>query len=237
MTVSGPVIKKTLLLLRKNWTSEATLFKAMLSLEELVSLAPEYIHPAELDYANRPMASERKYSYLLGRFCAKQALKAQLNFPTMSDIFIQQGVFNQPVLSGPGTQDTQISIAHSGNLGVAIAYPTGHPMGIDIERINPKRESILKKILDPQELPILSTQGTDPLTLLTWIWTAKEALGKTLCTGLTVPFSLYEVQDVQIEKGLITATYKNFRQYKVVSYCWEEAVVSIALPRQTQLTL
>ena len=112
-------------------------------------------------------------------------------------------------------------------------------MGIDIERINPKREDLLKGLILQSELDEL-TQHCSPIydakTLFTWVWTAKEALGKALCTGLTVPFPIYEIQNVAIEKGLLTATYKNFRQYKVISFIWEEAVISIALPRHTDIT-
>jgi len=70
-----------------------------------------------------------------------------------SDIHIRPGVFQQPVVSGPGCEDLSICITHSGTLAAAVAFPTGHPLGIDLEWHDHALVETLKEHVAPHELP------------------------------------------------------------------------------------
>ena len=59
-------------------------------------------------------------SYLIGRYCAKQALNQQFHGTKMSDILISSGVLGQPIVHS--LQLMTVSIAHSQNLGIALAF-------------------------------------------------------------------------------------------------------------------
>jgi hypothetical protein len=48
--------------------------------------------------------------------------------------------------------------------------------------------------------------------------------------------SVYEIQKIGNEGDFIMSTYKNFPQYKALSFFWREAIVSVVLPRKTEMT-
>lgn len=218
-------------------TSSLCLAKMVLS--ELDQFDSDWIHPKEKETLKLLTFPRRRASYLLGRYCAKKALQQQINLVELDKIWIGQGVFHQPILFGDGIKTMQVSIAHTEDMGTALIFDQRHPMGIDIEINDHQHDSIIasqlisseKKKLDD---PLFSTFNIQPYP---WIWTVKEALGKVLKTGLTVPLSVYEVKKIGHERAFIMNTFTNFPQYKALSFLWNEAIISIALPRKTEMTL
>lgn len=71
------------------------------------------------------------------------------------------------------------SLTHDASWSAAVVAPG--PVGIDLERISPRREQLVKRVLDDQELRLL-----DEETTLAFIraWTAKEAVLKAAGVGL-----------------------------------------------------
>jgi 4'-phosphopantetheinyl transferase len=122
-------------LIRQEYVFHASLCLTAACLGELEAeqKACPFLHPEELEYASGLKHAARRESYLLGRYCAKQAL---LHFTQSSDgacIVVHNGVFQQPVAYVSTSPLAGVSLSHCSGLGAALAFDVRHPMGIDIE--------------------------------------------------------------------------------------------------------
>jgi len=193
-----------------------------------------YLHTQELSYYNTLKYEKRIRSYLMGRFVAKKAVGALISEQNMTNIFIDHGIFNQPIVIANG-KNIQVGISHCEDFGVALAFPETHPMGIDLEKINPHQRDALEGQVTEWEkrnigcLPITYDMG------LTLLWTAKEALSKVFKTGLMTPFDVFEICKIELCDYYIACYYKNFPQYKVISFTMNDYMCSIVHPLKTQL--
>lgn len=121
----------------------------------------------------------RRYESLAGLVALREALGDRVAGDVERD---ERG---RPSFAGNTGLD--FSISHSGNISVAalIDSPSGR-VGVDIERIDEKKEDTHKRIADryfsKEEKIIFETSG-DPLEFYK-IWTAKEARAKLLGLGL-----------------------------------------------------
>ena len=68
-----------------------------------------------------------------------------------------------------GLEDRQFSLSHSG--GLALCALSGHPVGVDVERVKPRRQSLPQKILGPAELAAFDGSWEDFYRM----WTLKES--------------------------------------------------------------
>lgn len=201
------------------------------------SLAEEYLHSEELDYFNTVKHEKRKQSYLLGRCSAKQAFMALAGENDPKDVLIKPGVLGQPVVKYGNKQDIQVSITHCDNLGAAIGFLEDLPMGIDIEKVNPDKTAVLESQLTNEEKEKAKSVSYPYHAILTAVWTVKEALSKVLRTGLTTPFKLFEISNIEVEESYITSYFKHFGQYKAVSFDLGKYICSIVYPKKTEFDI
>ena len=224
---------------REEESLTASLCLVQMTLSDLEQLAAHCLHPKEKKKLELLTFPRRRASYLMGRYCAKKALQQQINFVKLDNIWIGEGVFHQPILHGNEINAMQVSIAHTQDLGAALIFDERHPMSIDLEMNDNQHTPTITCQLTSSEKFLLYDQwySTFNIQPYPWIWTVKEALGKVLKTGLTAPMSVYEVNKLGHEGVFIMSTYKNFPQYKALSFLWNEAIISIVLPRKTEMTL
>jgi len=169
-----------------------------------------YLNSPERETFNNVSPRGRRH-WLLGRMAVKDAVRAYLAdigipevFP--SEVLVSNAASGQPMVRGHGGRvlpDISVSLAHSGTIGVAIARGAGdRPPGIDVQQVVdvPAAEQIA---LSEQERALLEhlcndgqmgrsdddLMGTDgsPMGRPEWfirIWAAKEAVAKSLGTGL-----------------------------------------------------
>ena len=223
-------------LIRPGNTCKVTLcccfFSCMTDYESLI----QYLHSQERNYYNTLQFEKRIRSYLLGRFAAKKAVAALTSEENLTNIFIQAGIFQQPVVVS-GKHNLQVSITHCDDFGAALAFPETHPMGIDIEVIDPAQRAILERQMTEAEkekiifLPVAYDMG------ITLLWTAKEALSKALKTGLMTPFEVFEISKIEFRENYAICYYKNFTQYKVTAFTLGSYVCSIVHPLKSELHL
>ena len=172
---------------------------------------------------------------MIGRYCAKQALSASTHKKDLTDILIENGVFQQPIVYYPTHKNPQVSISHTDTLGAALAFPEAHPMAIDVETINTDKDNAIQTQLTNHERRLLSSlSNTMPPQLL---WTVKEALSKILKCGLMIPFELLEVEDIIQQENFCVSHFKNLQQYKALSFLLAENVCSLVYPKKTRLNL
>jgi len=221
-------------LIRSENTFVATICCVFLSCETDYKRLVQYLHTQECKYYKNLKFEKRIRSYLIGRFAAKRAIAALIEENNLKDIAIEYGIFNQPLIAF-NKKNIQVSITHCDDFGAAIAYPEGHPMGIDIEKINMDHIDVLERNITADEKEKIDSCPFSYETGLTLLWTAKEALSKILKTGLMTSFEVFEVSRIELYDNFTICYYKNFAQYKVASFTIGSYMVSVAYPLRTNI--
>ncbi len=213
----------------------STLFIDSPGQEYLFGHYTDFLSTEEELYFRKLKYEKRQYSYLLGRYCAKKALSMWPFHQNPKTCTISSGIFSQPILTTPDVRNIQTCITHSSFLGGAIAFPEQHPMGLDLEPINPDKEEILNSQMTTHEVEKFSELPLVSIDRMTLLWVMKEALSKVLRTGLTIPFELLEIESITIDGDYIYSTYKNFPQYQACSFQIRDHFCALAYPRKTTL--
>jgi phosphopantetheinyl transferase len=180
----------------------------------------------------------KKQGFLLGRLAAKRALGALLAEPDLRQIEIRAGIYGQPLVQHPRAGSAEVSVSHSHGLAVALAFPAGYPMGIDLETISAvSAEVVLGEIgASPPELAWLATGGVDPAMACGVLWTAREALGKSFRLGLNSPLGILALSEIRPEgEGSWACRYVNFPRCQCLSQVKDGRVLSLAMPADASL--
>ena len=194
-----------------------------------------YLHPKELDYYKTLPAEKRKKSYSIGRYSAKKALSALIGERNLKNTFIDRGLFDHPIVVNPNNQNIQVSISHCDDIGAALAFPEALPMGIDVERVDPDKKEVIESQMTEDEKELIKSFSCSYSTLLVLLWTVKEALSKILKTGLTFPFKISEISGLTGNQDTLVCNFKNFAQYKGVSFNLGGYMHSIVFPKNTEI--
>jgi 4'-phosphopantetheinyl transferase len=202
----------------------------------LDELASGLLGPSEAAYFSTLSYARRQKSYLLGRYAAKFALKDLLSEPDLRAIEIVRGAFEQPIVQYHRNGGWGITISHADSLAIALAYPAGHPMGVDVERIDQARQEAIFSYLSPQESGWTEGSADNRQALATALWAAKEALSKVLTTGLMSPVTIYNLSEFsQIDSGMWEGLFENFAQYKVRVWAGSSYALSVVMPKKSMI--
>jgi 4'-phosphopantetheinyl transferase len=183
---------------------------------ERVSQDPRSIlHPGEAALFRSFKYEKKKQSYLMGRIAAKIALSAFLREVNPARIEIVSGVFNQPLVRHASHDVPEVSISHTGDRAVAVCFPAGHCIGIDLETVGADPDGTVRSQLTSREL---SASGSgllgERLTCL-MIWSMKEALSKALKCGLTIPLEILEIDGLVFDgEAACSCGFRNFGRFK-----------------------
>lgn len=224
---------------------EEKTFEAGLCIQRFTDDAydPRMWHPQEQQHFDSLRYEARRKSYYAGRYAAKEAIRTLVAGSDLPhrDIWIDQGVFQFPVVICPRFPNIQVSITHSENEAAAVAYFEHHPLGIDIETMPSvetaqSRREAMESQMTASELEKWSGVELSSTRKLYLLWTAKEALSKVLRTGMMTPFSLFEVDSVTPSSGYWISHFTHFSQYKALSFWIDDTTVcSLTLPRKSTL--
>lgn len=196
----------------------------------------QLLHPNETNYYNTLKYDRRKSSYLLGRIAAKKAI-IELIGDDIQSIFIDFGIFQFPIVKSSKNHNIQICISHCDNIGIVLAFPEDHPLGIDIEKIQEDPVVAIKNQLTDLELDlIVESQITSAIGYMVF-WTVKEALSKIFKTGMTMDFKVLEIKSLKKEGLVYLTTFSHCAQYKAISYHCGKYICSIVLPKNTNPNL
>jgi len=204
--------------------------------ESLADDCDSFLHPNELAYFRTLTFERRQRSYLLGRYAAKQALM-QTGYAYPAQVEIAAGVFNQPIVKPGQPEPISISLSHSEHLACALAFPEAHPIAIDVEDTIPDRSDVMKTQILPRELDQAASAWGNTLHHSVMIWTAKEALSKALRCGMTCPFELLAVKELEVGQGFFGGQFENFAQYRFQTWIIGGTVMSIVFPRNSAMMI
>lgn len=201
-------------------------------------LAGEVLGLQEAAYFSTLHYAVRQKSYLLGRYAAKLALSELFSEQDFRAIEVVRGVFEQPIVQYARNPGYGVTISHAGPVAAAIGYPAGHPMGVDIERLDRSRYETILSQLTEQEIALVETRVADKLDVATGLWTAKEALAKVLTTGLMTPFQVYHLSEFRlIGPGIWEGFFENFAQYKARVWICSSFALAMVSPKRTAVIL
>jgi 4'-phosphopantetheinyl transferase len=195
----------------------------------------EFLAPAEAVYFAGLRYLRRQQSFLLGRYAAKLALQSLLKAADPKAIEIGRGVFEQPMISYLSARAPEVTISHCDEIAVALAFPSGHPMGVDIEQIDPDRVATIRSQMSPVEREWARSAGADELALSTLIWTAKEALSKALTCGLMSPMEIFNLAEFYpLGLRMWGGLFQNFGQYRFMGWLSRTVAMSVVLPKKSE---
>lgn len=181
----------------------------------------------------------KRQGFLLGRLAAKRALGALLAEPDLRRIEIRSGVFGQPLVRHPRAGRIEVTLSHSHGLAVALAYPGELPMGVDLETVSAAAAAtILGELqLSAAEKAWLAAGTVDEATACGVLWTAREALGKSMKIGLNCPLGILALDHIESAGAAAWAgRYANFPQSQCLSQAIDGRILSIAMPLKTELS-
>ncbi len=195
-----------------------------------------HLHDSEKERLALMKSPLRQATYATSRYAAKQALTALIPIEHLTDIHIDNGIFGHPISRHPHIHNTTLSISHKQDRTIAIAFPESHPMGIDIEPIQPDKTRVITSRFTPHEHQLQDHTTLDAATFATLIWTAKESLSKIIKTGLMIHTDLLEIATITIDSPTtLTMTYTHFFQYKSHATLDPGWVTTLCLPKNSTI--
>lgn len=201
---------------------------------ELEAQKELFFHASELKVFSRFKHENRKKSFLLGRYAAKQSLSKLCGEEDLTKIQVIKGIFGQPVVKYKSSL-WDVSISHCAEWAVALAFPLVHPMGVDVETVDSGRINAMKSQFTLDENQWVMSKGPSQESILsTVVWTVKEGISKLIKSGFMSPFSIYELDLKKSEAthpALHVSYFRNFGQYKAVSLVSDHHVLSLVLPK------
>lgn len=200
--------------------------------------AAEILEESELDYFLKVKSNIRRKQFFLGRSVGKKAVSLYLNDHDLKGVEISSGVFRQPFVRHCSLDNPGVTLSHSADFAVAIAYEPGHIMGVDVEQVDSGRAGLFKENLTALEKKIAVRTGCEEHLVSNVVWTMKEALSKAIKCGMTVPLDILEIEQLHVQSdGSFISRFKHFGQYKACSWLLRGFAFSIVLPRRTELRL
>lgn len=226
---------KPVSLVREEGHFQACLGFSYLPSPELHNTKEQFLHEKEIALLKDMPAAKRQNSFLHGRYIAKKILTKYFNEPDPRRIFIKPGIFQQPIIEYPSFNLPQVSIAHTDCLAACLVFPLEHPMAIDIELISASAKEHIASQLTASEIKLFATAREDESSFYTRLWTIKEALSKVTKTGLMTPLAIYEIDYIDYFNNYTVSFFKNFSQYKAISFLKGGNICSIISPKNTSL--
>lgn len=176
-----------------------------------------WLSPPERERLAALHVPKRRQEWLLGRWTAKCLARAYL----AEEAGLETELYDVAVLAGPtgapeliperpalrlALSALRLSISHSA--GAAFCALSGdEAVGADIERVEPRHPAFAGDYFTPAELlQIAATDEARRDTMITAIWSAKEAALKALRLGLTVDTRRVECLPAPPTGGWATVT-------------------------------
>lgn len=139
---------------------------------------------------------KERQSRIAGKALLVYALKKLNVYPVVSLDNYAYSLTNQPILK---SSDIQFSISHSGNMILcAVVQGEGEKIGIDVERLNPVKLSLMKFYFNPSSWEEI-VNAPDHTMAFYRHWTMKEAAIKA--SGLSI--EQMELSEILTEEDTI----------------------------------
>ncbi|MCO5189201.1 MAG: 4'-phosphopantetheinyl transferase superfamily protein [Anaerolineae bacterium] len=148
----------------------------------------EWLNSAERGQAGAFKIEKRQRDWLLGRWTAKQVIASVVGPIALHEIEIANRATGEPFVKCIGESAGQLSISHShGHAFCAFLPDANAVLGADIELIETRQPVFVADYFTIEEQKrVAAASAAMQSTLVTAIWSAKEAALKALHKGLSV---------------------------------------------------
>lgn len=150
------------------------------------------LSPGEQAQANGIRHGRRRHSFLASRTLLRQWL-SQVTGQPANCLTLATGPHGKPFLVDDPS--LQFNLSHGGD-GLAIVLRDRHPVGIDLEPIQPRQRlgQLCRRYLSQAEAQsVLALPADQAATQFLRHWTCKEAYVKGLGVGLTIPLNTVDL--------------------------------------------
>ena len=189
-----------------------------------------------IDYYDGLNVHKRRDEFITGQYILKQIAAKYLHSDDLKSFDLYKGVFNQPFIRSSAYDVPTVSLSHSHDYALAVCGPQGHPMGIDIEKIDAAHFETIKSQLTEWELDEIDAHYDDMKSGAIQFWSMKEAVSKATRCGLMVPFHLFEVDKLEFQDdNNVECRFRNFRQYRCYSVLSQGYAYSLVMPFKSSI--
>ncbi|UYX52545.1 4'-phosphopantetheinyl transferase superfamily protein [Bacillus thuringiensis] len=193
----------------------------------------EILHNKEKEHYYSIESVERKKSYLFGRYCVKRAMILNGMTKKQREVCIDYGEFNHPIVTHGNEKNIQVSLSHSNDVAVSLLFTQKHILGIDIEKITNESANIMSEILFDKERNFIQKENEN--IILVSMWSAKEALAKSLRIGFSASLKIFEISEIYFKENKLNVHFTFFPHLKVEGIIINDYVLSIACLKQHEL--
>jgi phosphopantetheinyl transferase len=195
---------------------------------------------AESQALRARMSPVRFESYRLGRSAAHRALAHWLPPSVHLRTEVLRGPLGQPLAAVGDADVAEVSISHCPGLAAAVASERGRPVAVDVEPRSRATARSARRAATSSDWKVAQEAGLPEETAALALWTVREAVGKTLRTGLVVASHVLDVASIEATgPDTYEVRFRNLPSMKGVTKVLDDAVVSLATPcaRETPLRL
>lgn len=133
---------------------------------------------------------KRKREWYAGRMAAKKAVRQHLQLSEEKSVEIGKEESGAPVLSQ--FKECTVTISHSDEFAVAVA--SNRSVGIDLERIEDRPNSLINYYFSEAEQQFMAKIRDDQALHCNLIWTGKEAVSKLMRLGGALDFKAIDTR-------------------------------------------
>ena len=208
------------------FTSNNKLEKLVLSVfrGEFGHLIDKLISRWEMSHS-ASLCEKRKADFLRGRCASKSALAELSSNCELKDISVTRGWLGEPVVTD---ESFGVSISHSENIAVALAFKKVFSFGVDLEHVNENFTKALHRVTDTAK-----EQVPDNIADLTVAWALKEALSKCLKTGFTIAFGNFAFSEFRKVNGIFNCEFTKYSNFLGRAILKQDTVLAIVGERQS----
>lgn len=163
-----------------------------------------FLTPTELSQLATYDHEQRRWSFLAGRWAAKEAVRARWPNLSPKEFEILNSAASEDrgrpfVWSAGGDALGHVSISHCRPLASA-AFSAAGALGVDVERVEQRSVDFRRTAFTAEEVAWIEGSTSERAPLLeTLLWTAKEAVSKCLGVGLSAPLERIRLALAQVD--------------------------------------
>lgn len=177
-------------------------------------------------YVQEFFEEKRKRKYEVEHEAGRQVLDRALK----EDYGVESYIFERKPQGKPwlpSHPEIYFNISHSGNLAVCAVGES--PLGVDIERVRPFKDNLLRKVLSYQEQEMfekMEMSEEERQKLFFRLWTLKESFVKADGCGIRIPlgevsFSFEQGGQIRCNQNQYSFWQKELENGFVISLCWK----------------
>ena len=176
-------------------------------------------------------ADRRRSEFLGGRYIAKESVRHENPDIPPQLINIVHGVWGFPLIHTRSLHKATISIGHTDRCAAAIFSSSNTiPVGIDIEEIKQENLRAFTSFITKSEQELIRSGQLPYREAMHLIWSSKEAAGKALRVGFTIPENLYAISSIKQTDGLYHVSFEKLGMLQVIGWVYGDFSICIAFP-------